>query len=394
MKYNNLIILLVIIFLFNTVLVSADSLYLTDTVEGPNYGPGRIKTYTIDGNEYTFRLVGCDIEQNKCSTIINDKTTGPLSISDTYDLNDNYYFKIDSITFDFCGDVQFCDLDFRAYDIAEFSIYSRAGFCGDNNCDSGESCSSCPDDCGECQAICGDGICQQNEDCKEDNCCDGIVVDLNNDINNCGNCSNVCYSNQTCIGGICTLLDGYCGDGVCNEDENCGNCIGDCNCSSIERCENNQCVTYCGNGVCSLNEDYTNCSVDCSRQVICGDDICDDNEECCKDCGCDTGFECANNTCVSLDECATNDDCDDNNNCTKDICSGIPKKCFNVEIEGCGEVNVSMAEITSTLIEEERIIKNKTAESREIKEISTQEKKDIGLIQRVINWIKNLFELK
>ncbi len=48
-------------------------------------------------------------------------------------------------------------------------------FCGDNICDSDESCSSCPQDCGFCPTLtgkartlpfCGDGICQKIENCS------------------------------------------------------------------------------------------------------------------------------------------------------------------------------------------------------------------------------------
>jgi hypothetical protein len=37
------------------------------------------------------------------------------------------------------------------------------GFCGDGICNSGESCSTCPTDCGSC---CGNGICDNGETCS------------------------------------------------------------------------------------------------------------------------------------------------------------------------------------------------------------------------------------
>src|SRR5262245_41410320 len=39
------------------------------------------------------------------------------------------------------------------------------GFCGDEICRSGETCSNCPEDCGACN-ICGDGICAFGETCS------------------------------------------------------------------------------------------------------------------------------------------------------------------------------------------------------------------------------------
>jgi len=68
-------------------------------------------------------------------------------------------------------------------------------FCGDGDCGSGESCSSCPGDCGACpiETYCGDEECNGNEDCET---CPG----------DCGTC-------QT---------ETYCGDGTCDADEECG----------------------------------------------------------------------------------------------------------------------------------------------------------------------------
>ena len=75
--------------------------------------------------------------------------------------------------------------------------------CGDSMCDSmtGETCTSCPEDCGACyvEPQCGDQICQEWEDCQacpED----------------CGTCRN----------------DPVCGDAGCNGGETCESCPEDC----------------------------------------------------------------------------------------------------------------------------------------------------------------------
>src|SRR5215471_11223584 len=40
------------------------------------------------------------------------------------------------------------------------------GFCGDGLCNNGETCSTCPTDCGTCAPFCGDGRCNGTETCS------------------------------------------------------------------------------------------------------------------------------------------------------------------------------------------------------------------------------------
>jgi len=70
-------------------------------------------------------------------------------------------------------------------------------YCGDDTCDPGETCSSCPNDCGACAPSCGDGTCDPNETCSS---CPS----------DCGTCQP------------------YCGDGTCNGNETCSSCPTDC----------------------------------------------------------------------------------------------------------------------------------------------------------------------
>src|SRR5262249_28600153 len=46
--------------------------------------------------------------------------------------------------------------------------HHRCGACGDGICSARETCSSCPQDCGQCPppSICGDGICNGAENCS------------------------------------------------------------------------------------------------------------------------------------------------------------------------------------------------------------------------------------
>jgi uncharacterized protein YkwD len=99
-----------------------------------------------------------------------------------------------------------------------------ASYCGDDMCDSSETCGNCGQDCGVCQAGCGDGMCNAGEDCSS--CAD-----------DCGVCG------------------GSCGDGICNGlgGETCTACAEDCN--------NRDPV--CGNGECQMGETPQSCRPDC-----------------------------------------------------------------------------------------------------------------------------------
>jgi von Willebrand factor type A domain-containing protein len=44
--------------------------------------------------------------------------------------------------------------------------------CGNGTCDEGETCGTCPQDCGECASTCGNGVCDPGEDCNCSDCVD------------------------------------------------------------------------------------------------------------------------------------------------------------------------------------------------------------------------------
>jgi len=132
---------------------------------------------------------------------------------------------------------------------------------------------------------CGDGLCNGEETCK--NC-----------IKDCGDCRELVYQEgEYCGDNICSLgecsirctLDcsiNDCIDGICDPGlgENCDNSP-DCACSGPTKCEKKQCITYCGNGICEENEkncDMNHCIADCG---VCtceylGGNICNKKELC------------------------------------------------------------------------------------------------------------------
>ena len=212
--------------------------------------------------------------------------------------------------------------------------------CGDGVCNINETCSNCAKDCGVCGTP-GDGICEGNETCMtSEGDCVGHVADCdsgdvctdtsgNGDYacrQSCFNDSGVCSAGR-CIapasvsyppGDIecnemeCCLFDSEsCGDGVCDADETCQNCIVDClgeqaACLAGQLCSDYgeggekvpSCLTTCdkGNGFCfdscfSAFPDYfPGWDTDCNFGALtccgvfdnstCGNEVCDPGETC------------------------------------------------------------------------------------------------------------------
>ncbi|MBI2548857.1 hypothetical protein HYW21_05900 [Candidatus Woesearchaeota archaeon] len=341
-----------LLLLLNIMTASADSFVLRDTIRTYNYRGEQNAIHTLGDQTYTFVLLLCSRDSDlKCFLKVNSAPTGSLQVTETYTIDENYYLKIDNITKNFCDHRRFCNMPFEAYDIVDFSIYTGQSFCGDANCDAHETCSSCSADCGQCQLMCGDEICDEQEICEEDNCCDGTIVDLDQDYDNCGLCQKQCTGYEVCDNGACVQI---CGNGYCESDETCDSCAKDCaNCQlfevpSLEKEKKNDAamalsivnksISSCGNGYCEANEVCDFCIEDCGSCETCGDALCQLDEDCSsceEDCGCNNGYECFERTCITS-ACSEDKDCDDQNACTVDRCSGTPKTCSNQqEVPGC-----------------------------------------------------------
>jgi hypothetical protein len=153
--------------------------------------------------------------------------------------------------------------------------------CGNDICDQGEDCNSCPadciggssgggDDCADCfKGVC-DGVCHPTKDGPE-----------------CPDC----------------MVSYCCGDSVCEGEEDSFNCAIDCGAPPV-----------CGNGTCDPGEDQCNCPADCGQPLeseagYCSDGIdndcdgltdLDDTEDCTclpKGASCDFDIECCSGKC-------------------------------------------------------------------------------------------------
>jgi len=201
------------------------------------------------------------------------------------------------------------------------------GTCGVENMAEGVSCNdedlcTFPDKCkaGECTGAPAD--CNDGEQCTDDSC-DPATGCVNAPISDVEcNDGDECTEGEQCDDGACTggaWICDDCGNGTCDEGENCGNCIEDCApcggvcCTSgevpgcedktIEECTcaldpyccetawDNLCISeatescglvcqMCGDGTCGEGETCELCPDDCGNCEGCGDGACDDVETC------------------------------------------------------------------------------------------------------------------
>ena len=165
--------------------------------------------------------------------------------------------------------------------------------------------------------------------------CDGVCVDLQSDMNNCGVCGEICESELVpveCRSGVCERANcpvgiEYCGavDGcrdLSSDPAHCGACQNPC-ASGV--CSGGVCAT--GGGGCA--EGQTDCGgvcVDtCCNNSHCGacGNVCPPGETCFEGiCGCPSGLCCAEGETICNGMCVAT--CCDNNNCGAcgNVCKG------------------------------------------------------------------------
>lgn len=173
-------------------------------------------------------------------------------------------------------------------------------------------------------AECDDGIyCNGNETCAGGSCQEGIPISCLDDslfcngdevcnelTQGCGSTGNPCETGFTCNEDI-DQCDSLCGNGVCDEFEDCTNCSVDCISGSsggtCGACFKGQC-----DGVCHPVKEGADCS-DCWSSYCCGDGVCEGDEDsatCPKDCP----------VCkLKKEECSINSDCC-SNRCLRGFC--------------------------------------------------------------------------
>lgn len=277
-------IILIFIFLLLSNVVIAEQILISDKIE-----EGDTQTYNYLGNNYQIEMTFCSPNQGN-KVRINGVLSPILYKDDLWEFNSNLKLKMGIERY-----------EEPMVTTCSFEIISFG--CGDEVCDAEEE-NNCPTDC----ELCGNGKCDINENCEEDNCCNGESINFQNDKNNCGNCGNKCSTYEKCENSECIK---YCGNGICDNDETCRTCTEECSCESDEECINDICTSeYCGDGKCNNNENCGSCLIDCK---------------------CNENYNCTNSLCISINKCSNSIECNDNNSSTIDSCEGNPKKCIYIE---------------------------------------------------------------
>ena len=165
---------------------------------------------------------------------------------------------------------------------ARETVKKSASVCGNGNCESLESESSCPEDCGaktNVPPVCGNGVCEGGESYES--------------------CSDDCT--------LKNIIGTSPGDGACDPGEDINNAPNDC--TTIN--------PNCGNDVCDPGETRLTCYADCKEDTPDSGSSCDSHSDC--------GYKqrCIGSVCQSVQ-------------CTSDShCSGC-KRCSDNRCVSCG----------------------------------------------------------
>jgi hypothetical protein len=191
--------------------------------------------------------------------------------------------------------------------------------CGNGTCDSGETCSSCPADCGACQT-CGNSVIEGTEqcDCGTNGCTSaelgGATCASRMGAGYTGtlNCTTSCTFNTSLCVASCTP---NCAGKACGSDGcggNCGTCsLGNATplCNATNQCAVSSCIPgYANcNGRSSdgcetqlgINATCANCTNACPVSQTCTNYVCTTPQSgTCGGATCKTGEYCSNNACL------------------------------------------------------------------------------------------------
>ncbi|MSQ84280.1 MAG: hypothetical protein EXR77_15585 [Myxococcales bacterium] len=178
--------------------------------------------------------------------------------------------------------------------------------CGNGKCDSGETATTCAKDCAAPPVGCGDGKCASGETCPMD-CNAETAPTIACGWTNCKSQMAACAAKKPCIDYFNCMASCKC-DAGCQEE--CGSLASQ---AATEVSAATSCVfssecpvpcagtgPKCGNGTCESGETTTNCPSDCKTASKCGNGVCDSGEtmtNCPADCK--TAPKCGNGTCES-----------------------------------------------------------------------------------------------
>ena len=184
--------------------------------------------------------------------------------------------------------------------------------CGNGQCESGETASSCSQDCKTTGPVCGNNVCEPPE--------------------NAQTCSKDCKTTSP-----------VCGNGVCEPPENMEMCSKDCKATAV-----------CGDGKCDSSENASTCAKDCSAPPAgCGDGKCASGETCPMDCSKEFAptIACGWTTCKSqMAACAAKKPCVDYFNCMASCqCNaGCQEECGSLASQAAAEVSAATSCVFSS----------------------------------------------
>ena len=197
----------------------------------------------------------------------------------------------------------------------EGACQERPARCGDEVCDDGEDCATCPADCGAC---CGDGVCAM----ARDESCATCPADCA-----CGNGEGCNIQLRRCV----VRCVPQCGGRDCGDDGCGGSCGG---CDADEDCQagvcRDECVRACGGRACGGDGCDGRCG-ECDVGELCDDGVCE--AACVAQCD---GRNCGDDGCQGV--CG---ECDGDQLCNQGVCDDVCQPdCDGRECggDGCGEV--------------------------------------------------------